>query len=565
MFNRLRIVVMLSFAFFLLCDISFLVSMTQGNASNSAQGVKGNATKPVLVVTPREIDFGAIGPSEGIKGTFVIKNTGSGTVEWSVNGPEGWFLMETQKLSGSLRDKPDNLRIHISSLKEILQENTGKVINSYPVQLTLESNNRFVSYQRRLMPGAHREMLTLVSNGGTKTIFMRFKLVSAESEPVIHVEPSRVDFGIARSGEQVSRRVKVTNRGMNTLKWSAAVQQDMNTGVPLKAGRYISFLNEDIIGTGVYIPPSQLKDLIDISGKWSELNGYPSSDTANHILKYRFWGTGISVFFSVEPDGGDLTAYVDEKAKNNQDCRAGQKERAECIIAEGLAYGPHTLTVLGREGRLMIEGVRIYGKDLMKGSPGWISIFPDSGTTNRETDFVNIMVNMQQLIPGYYGESIVFETNGGQAVIEVSLEVSEENIQKIMDVYRYILGSDYLYTSNTQEDAKIIQNRGYRKQGIAFRLFSLNAPGTTAFYRWYHPGKKIHFYSYDRRGEGKALKGYIFQGTIGNIGTSRLTNTRELYRWFNPVTGGHFYTTDPNGEGHLKKGYRFDGIAGYVR
>jgi len=308
-----------------------------------------------------------------------------------------------------------------------------------------------------------------------------------------------------------------------------------------------------------------LKDVMDISGKWSELNGYPSGNTSHHTLKYRFWGTGISVFFSVEPDGGDLTAYVDEKLKNNQECHAGQKERAECMVVEGLTYGPHTLTVLSKGSHVMIEGVGIYGKDAMKGNPGWIKIFPDSGTTTRETDFVNIMVNTQQAGPGYYEENVVFDSDGGQSVIEVSLEVSENTISKSVDVYRYALDSDYLYTSNPQEDTRIIQARGYRKQGIAFRLFSSDTPGTTAFYRWYHPGKKIHYYSYDRHGEGRSLKGYTFEGTIGNIGTSRLTNTRALYRWFNPATGSRFYSTDPNGEGHLRKGYRFDGIAGYVR
>jgi len=66
-------------------------------------------------------------------------------------------------------------------------------------------------------------------------------------------------------------------------------------------------------------------------------------------------------------------------------------------------------------------------------------------------------------------------------------------------------------------------------------------------------------------GQGKSLKGYVFEGSIGNIGTSRLTNTRELYRWHNPKRRSHFYTTDQKGEGIAGKGYNFDGIAGYVR
>ena len=36
----------------------------------------------------------------------------------------------------------------------------------------------------------------------------------------------------------------------------------------------------------------------------------------------------------------------------------------------------------------------------------------------------------------------------------------------------------------------------------------------------------------------KRLDGYIYEGNIGNIATSRMTNTRELYRWHNPTTEG---------------------------
>lgn len=564
MLNRFRIAI-LSCIFIGLAGFPLSVSFTEDAQQVYAQEIKGNVIQPALTVTPREIDFGTIGPSEGLKASFSLRNSGSKAIEWSVSDPDGWTLMETQKLTGVLRDKPGYLKVHISSLKEAFREDDVEGKSSYLVQMTLETENRLVSYQKRLTSGAHREMLKLVSNAGTRTIFIRFRLASSGFGPVMVVDPMRVDLGVVRPREQAARRVRVTNSGINTLKWKASVQDYMITARPEKRRRYISFLNEDIKGSGVYAPPSHLKDMIELSGKWSEIGGYPSGNAANLVLRYRFWGTGISVYFSVEPDGGDLTAYVDEKLKSGRECHAGQKERAECTVVEELTYGLHTLTVLSKGSRVVIEGVGIYGKDVMKMNPGWISILPDSGTTNRETDFVNIVANIQQASPGYYGENVVFDSNGGQSVIEVSLEVSEDSISRAMDVYRYAWGPDYLYTSNPQEDARIIQARGYRKQGVAFRLFSPGTPGTTAFYRWYHPVKKVHFYSYDRHGEGKSLKDYTFEGTIGNIGTSRLTNTRALYRWFNPATGGRFYSTDPNGEGHLKKGYRFDGIAGYVR
>lgn len=563
MFYRVCLIVIFTLVFSV--QIPLMVSAAEGAASISAQDMKENNIRPVLTVKPREIDFGALVPPAEATGAFIIRNVGSGSVEWSIKSPEGWSVARTEKLTGALYDKPDNLKIQISSLKEVKQEKAGNRGEFYSVRMTIEANKRVISYQKRLAAGAHRERLKLISNGGTRTLFLRFELAHTGAEPVIDVEPARIDFGVVRPGGQVTRRVKVTNKGMNTLKWSVSVQNNADTVAPAGKGRYISFLNEDVKASGFYTPPAQLKDVMDMSGKWLELNGYPASNTARHILRYRFLGTGIAVLFSMEPGGGDLTAYIDEKFRNNAKCHAGKKELAECMVAEGLPYGQHTVTIVGKRAQGMIEGVRIYGQEMIRGNPGWINIFPDSGTTTSETDFVNIMVNVQQSGPGFYTENVVFDSNGGQSPVEVLLEIAQDNVAKILDVWRYVLNTDYLYTSNPQDEAKIIQGTGYVKQGIAFRLFSSGAPGTTAFLRWYHPGKKIHFYSYDRSVEEKSLKGYNPEGTIGNIGTSKLNNTRELYRWFNPVTGGYFYTTDSNGEGHLKKGYRFDGIAGYVR
>lgn len=529
--------------------------------STTDQGKK-NAQRPILHVSPREIDLGVIGPGEGTRGNFVLKNVGSGELNWSVNGSEGWSFLDEKKLSGMLKNNTENLRVHISFLKDSPPKGEGANV----IQLSIEVKNRINIYRKQLSFGAHREMIKLSSNGGTRTIFVRFELSSGHSEPQIRVEPPRIDFGAVRPGESVTRRIKVTNRGKETLRWQVAVQDNPdNNSVPPVAGRYVAFLNEDIKGTALYAPPASLKEIIEFTGKWSENNGYPSSAEPSDTIKYRFWGTGIAIFFSVEDGGGSVVAYVDENSSINPECRAGQKEKAECLVAEGLPYGSHFLTIAHQSGRIVVEGVRVYGRDVKRGKPGWISIFPDSGSTTKEIDYVNIVVNTKHLDRGYYGDTIVFDSNGGEVAVEVSLEVSEDHIKNIVDIYRYTAGSDYLFTANPQAEANTLNTGGYRKQGIAYRLFSPGTPGTTPFYRWYSDAKKDHFYSHDPHGEGKSLQEYVYEGTIGNIATSRLTNTRELYRWYNPSTGCHFYSTDPAGEAITKKGYRFDGIAGYVR
>ena len=525
---------------------------------------KPDARSPVLAVSPKEIDLGIIGPGQGVRGNFVLKNAGAGILNWSVNGPEGWTFFDVKKLSGILENGTENLSVHISFLKDTLPPGSHNIGGSNLIQLSLEANNRINIYRKQLSIGPHREMVKLSSNGGTRTIYIRFELATGPHEPQIDVNPVRIDFGTVGLGESVTKKIKVTNTGRKILKWRVSVQANTANGGSRAAGRYISFFNEDIKGSGVYATPNHLKGTLDMAGKWPESNGFPLSYVPSNVMKYHFWGTGIAILCSMEKDEGSISAFVDEVYSIDPDCNTEQKASAECLIAEWLPYGSHILTIINKGGRVVIEGVRIYGREIKKGSRGWISVFPLSGTTTKEIDYVNVIVNTKQLDPGLYGENIIFNSNGGKVIAELSLEVSADIAPRIIDVYRYVEGSDYLYTANPQAESSILNKKGYKKQGIAYRLFSSGTPGTTPFHRWYNAARKDHFYSHDAYGEGKSLAGYVYEGAIGNIATSRLTNTRELYRWYNPSTGCHFYSTDPN-ESILKKGYRFDGIAGYVR
>jgi hypothetical protein len=195
----------------------------------------------------------------------------------------------------------------------------------------------------------------------------------------------------------------------------------------------------------------------------------------------------------------------------------------------------------------------------------WIKIYPEIGVTTREIDYLHISLDTTRLPPGTYWYLLNVDSNGGEAAIKIHAEVSLETAFKILDVYRYSLGSNVLFSTNPEGETRTAYFRNYRKEGIAFRLFSPGSPGTTEFYRWYNPRRLLHFYSYETNGGGKLSRDYVLEGTIGNIATSRLPNTRELYRWHHSPTGQYFFTTDPKGEGIQKKGYRYDGIAGFVR
>jgi hypothetical protein len=520
-----------------------------------------------LSIIPAEIDLGQLGPGGMRRGSVMLKKAAPGSVDWSLITPAGWSAAHEKILTGALKGESDLLRFQLKILSNGPEDEQKSEKSRYSAQLLFEAGKDFSAFTRKIEPGHHRELVRLHTVSGPKSFYILFKFVDMTTQPLLSIDPFHLDFASAVQGEQVSRRVRVTNNGWDTLRWRAAAGgiNDPQAVRTIGAGKYISFLNEEIAGSGHYTVARHLKERLELQGKWAENQGYPHAASDGQTLRFHFTGTGIAVYFWRGPATGQLTAFVNDRFIFQQDGLSEQKERFEWQVAEGLSGGSHVLTLVNPTGPVAIEGVRIYGSDIMPLDPGYVAISPDHGAVTRQTNYINITVNTRSLPPGQYGGHVLFDSNGGQKEVELSLDVIADNIPRTLDVYRYSQGPDYFLTTNPQAESATLQARGYTKQGIAFRLFNPGMPGTTEFYRWFHPQKRDHFYGYDLKGVKRSMQGYILEGTIGNIATSRLTHTRELYRWYNASGEHYFYSIDPKGEGIEKKGYRYDGIAGYVK
>ena len=520
--------------------------------------------QPVLAITSREVDVGTVKPGEVVTGVFTFKNMGSGVLNWHTSGPEGWEKLENQKLSITQEGETESLRFEIR-LPVDASRSKGFKFKSllHNTEIQFEAGREKLICQKDLHAGIHKEAIKITSTGGSRTIYVTFKIATTQASPIINFNPARLDMGTVIPGKNVSKKIMITNKGKEMLVWTVTARKPNrieNTTI-FKKERYVSFRNDEIRENGDYSAPGQRKDTIEIFGKWTGNDGYPYSVGGGSSIKYRFNGTGISLNLAAQSEEGNLAIYLDENILNSHDWPTGKKENTELVIAERLVDGPHVLTVVNKEGNLKIEGVKISGKDVIRGPAGWINVLPNSGTTTSQTNYLNVTINTGQLAPGYYGDSIVFKTNGGDEVVDVYAEVMQDYVSRVIDIYRYSKGLDYLFTADPQIEAKRLSLNSYVKEGIAFRLFIAETPGTRSFYRWYNPQKKDHFYHHDSKGGGKNIQGYVLEGAIGNIATSKMTNTRELYRWINTSTGNHFYST----ENVAKSGYRFDGIAGYVK
>jgi len=524
--------------------------------------------RPILTVTPREIDLGSIKPGETAFGEFILKNISPGIMSWSLSCPEDWEDVANKALRGIVSGEPANLRMDL-----IIEENGENLLGhaarnpSYRTSLKLEAAGKELVCHKDIKAGAYRKAIKITSTGGQRTIFVDFRIHALQEIPSINLNPQRLDLGVQLPGKIISKKIELTNKGREMLLWSVVPPQARTTELSRETQkeRYLSFHNEALSEPGRYSIPEHLKDSVELIGKWTEKNGYPLGKGAASSIKLRFNGTGISAFLQSHMDDSDCAIYLDDALLNLPDVLSGVWEKKELVIAEGLIDGPHVVTIVIREGILELEGMKVFGKELMRGPRGWITAFPNSGTTMNETDYINVKVDTSNLAPGYYGDQIVFKSNVGEEKAEIFVDVISDSGHKIIDVYLYSKDFDYLFTADPQAETRRLIQNGYLKEGIAFRLFAPQTPGTTSFYRWYNPLKKDHFYHYDRIGGGKKLDGYVYEGVIGNIATSRMTNTRELYRWFNPTTGRHYYSTNPKVSTVMRRGYRFDGIAGYVR
>ncbi len=509
------------------------------------------------IVSPAEIDLGVLRPGEEAKGIFSTKSGESATPDWFARAPAGWQPVDDKNMTGLTGETPQPFLITLRYVKEV-----ERFKNSFAsLVLSLESGGRKVAFRREAPVGELREMIKFNYVGGTQTVSFVLLLEKMPIEPILGLDERRIDLGVANAGEIISRRIKLTNKGREPLEWKIRLAGAVKEAI---TERYFSFRRDDQAATPSSLT-GQIKTGLELLGGCAcDNQGYPSCEGEDSLLRFKFTGTGLKLYFRKSLQGGLFSVFLGEQFIELFDSYSTMTESAEVFLVEGQPYGDHVLTIYGGKAKTTFEGADILGETISQGPRGWISVFPDSGTTTRETDYINVSLNTHGLPAGFYGERILFTSNGGNADLRLSLEVTKGSKSSLLNIYRYFTGFDSLFTANPQAETARVRARGYQYSGVVFRLFAPGTPGTTEFFRWFNPARGDHYYTHERDCS-KALPGYLFEGSIGNIGTSKLKGTRALYRWYNTKTGCHFYTTGQAGEGMAQKGYYFDGIAGYVQ
>jgi len=174
--------------------------------------------QPVLLITPREVNLGTIVPGQAGAESFTLKNMGSGVLEWSTSGPQGWMVQEGTKLSTAIEKRADYLRIEVRLLSAESQQNENSSgVAVYFVEMMLENETDKLICSKRLPEGTHKEAIKITSTGGHRTIFVTFSIASTQEAALINLNPVRLDMGSVSPGKTVSKKIMLTNKGNEML------------------------------------------------------------------------------------------------------------------------------------------------------------------------------------------------------------------------------------------------------------------------------------------------------------------------------------------------------------
>jgi formylglycine-generating enzyme required for sulfatase activity len=78
----------------------------------------------------------------------------------------------------------------------------------------------------------------------------------------------------------------------------------------------------------------------------------------------------------------------------------------------------------------------------IKSGKSWIDVYPDSGTTNAETDQVTISIDRTNRSVGYYCGSIMVESNGGNQGVKIEMAVPQKQVMLQVPAGEFYMGSE---------------------------------------------------------------------------------------------------------------------------
>ena len=167
------------------------------NSTNNNQ----EEQRPVLTVTPREIDLGAIKPGEIAFGEYSLKNIAPGELKWSISCPDDWESVADKTLKGTASNEPTYLRLELA-----ITESNGNVsgekarIATYRTSMKMEAAGKELICQKNLKAGTLPKGNHYDFNRRSKNYFFGFPNSRVAGDSLHQLESTASGFGRAAAG-----------------------------------------------------------------------------------------------------------------------------------------------------------------------------------------------------------------------------------------------------------------------------------------------------------------------------------------------------------------------------
>ena len=409
--------------------------VTNTTTINIVAGETSSADMQLTVVTPElsvsvtSLHFGSTSTSL----PFTITNTGEGTLEWSAIENADWLSINPA--SGSLGSDQASVAVQV--------DRSG------------------------LSPGDFSESITISSNGGSAVILVNMVL----DGPVLSVSATNLEFGTASNSQSFT----ISNTGMGSLDWTLSSNASWLTLSPSTGSVTSSPSAITVLLDRASMTPGIYSEIITVSTNGGSavitlsatILG-PELTVSNNSLN--FGSSSTSLTFNVINSGIETLTYnmiytanwlsvnpTSGSATSETDVMTVTVDRA------GLAYGNYfeTITVASNANSATIDVMMIvadpsnpqlsaYPSTIDFGTnsteetfnitnsgsgmltwnitddKSWISVNPQSGITESETDEITVTIDRLGQSPGTYPGVITISSDGGNQNISVSMTIPDE-------------------------------------------------------------------------------------------------------------------------------------------
>jgi hypothetical protein len=392
-------------------------------------------TEPVLAVAPTELHFDATVLSKSL----LIRNEGTGALDWSVEAPETWLQVSPQK--GRVVDQDGVVTVSVD--RSLVEENgtyAGEIViisdaGSVRVPVTMVVEGKVSAPQLRVSPlslsfGTTSSKKTIgISNGGGGDLSWQVSSpqawisLSPESGAILSgALPAQVTVEVDRSqlppGEHTGSVDVISNGG------SSAVPIIVSVPTPLLSlsTRNIDFrtdletFNLEIANTG----NGELTWAVSSDLPWLQIE--PSAGTTGQVA--------TPVVLSVQRQGLEAGTYegkVRITSNSTSEPTIELRVKMQTLERPVLAVKPDSLDFGTDQTELSLEIANGNNGTLVwqaRGSEDWLTPATSSGEVRQfGKETVGFTVKREGLLAGVHEAQIIITSNGGNRNVPVRMEV----------------------------------------------------------------------------------------------------------------------------------------------